>query len=41
MISETATELVKGFDPSLFYFAILILSLVYIFVYIKKTLQES
>ena len=41
MISETATELVRGSDLSVFWLAIIILALVYLFVYFKNALQES
>jgi len=41
MISETATELVRGNDFSLFYLAITAVILVYLFVYVKNALQES
>ena len=40
MISETATELVRGNDPSMFWLSIIAVALVYLFVYIKNTLQE-
>jgi len=40
MISETATELVKGNDFSLFYLAIITVILIYLFVYIKNAFQE-
>jgi len=40
MFSETATELVRGNDFSLFYLTIIAVALVYLFVHVKNALQE-
>jgi uncharacterized membrane protein YgaE (UPF0421/DUF939 family) len=38
MISETATELVRGYDPTMFWIAVAILIILFVVTFLKKSI---